>query len=445
MNFKRMADFVDSLTINFLEFIDVLRIAGVRVSITETLDAFRAMTFIDIMNKDMFRIAVSACIAKSEEEKKIFDETFKRFFISSEIKKKQLNEVVQRHEQNKQDILKEASELKFKDRQIEIKDEYKEIYSNLSQTDKNSILEFLEKTSLGKNVKNEFMTIVEQIISSKLKSLKQKSGKNHIRRNGIYLSSPSEAGFIVEQVIQNIKSIDSLLYKNISEFNDDDIPKVLQLIKQLMEKYKLNSRKYRKTNKKKRLDLKSTIRSNLSKGNIQFNLIYKTKTRRKDKYFMLCDVSASMFKFSGFVLQFMLGMSSGNSLVESFIFSEGISHINMKAVNNISFEEQVMNSPIWRKGTNLSKSLTDLQQKSKAFLSSSTVLIIVSDAKTVEAQLAIEKLKKIKKKVKNVLWFNPIPESDWINNKNIEDFQKYCDIYDCSTLDKLQKTFARIK
>jgi uncharacterized protein len=403
------------------------------------------MTFIDIMNKDMFRVAVCACIAKSEEEKKIFEETFSRFFISSEIKEKQLSEVIQRQEQNKQEILKEASELKFKDRQIEIKDEYKEVYSNLSQTDKNSILEFLEKTSSGKNVKNEFLPIVEQIINSKLKSLKQKSGRNHLGQSDIYLSSPSEAGFIAEQVIENVKSMDSLLYKNISEFKDEEIPKVLQLIKQLMEKYKLSSRKFRKTNKKRRLDLKSTIRSNLSKGNIQFDLIYKTKTRRKDKYFMLCDVSASMFKFSGFVLQFMQGMSSGNSSVESFIFSEGISQINMKSVSNISFEEKVMNSPIWRKGTNLSKSLTDLQQKSKAFLSSSTVLIIVSDAKTVEAQSAIEKLKKIKKKVKSVLWFNPIPESDWINNKNIEGFQKYCNIYDCSTLDKLQKTLTSIK
>jgi uncharacterized protein len=446
MNFKRMADIVDSLTINFLEFIEVLKMSGARVSISEVIDAFYAMTFIDIMNKEMVRVAVSTCIAKSEEEKRIFDETFDRFFISSEIKTKQANEILYKHEEKKQEILKEASNLKFKGQEIEIKEEHKEAYANLSQDDKNNILEFLDKTSTGKNVKMEFMPVVEKIINSKLKSLKNKAIADYSTSRDVFSKLPSEAGLIAEQVVENLKRENDLLYKNFSELNEDNMPKVMQLINNFIEKYKRNSQRYKKTNKKKRLDLKTTIRSNLNTGSVLFKLKYKTKPRKKDKYLLFCDVSASMVRFSGFVFQFVLGMSSGNSLVKAFIFSEGISHINPDERRSTrSFEEQVTNSPIWRKGTDLSKSLDELQQNKKVFFDSSTILIIVSDAKTVEAPAAIEKLKDIKKKVKRILWFNPIPESDWPGIKDMEGFKKYCDIYDCSTLDKLQKTLGKIK
>jgi len=435
-----VAVLIDSLTINFLEFIEVLKLAGVRVSISEILDAYKAMTYIDIMNKEVFKAAISTCIAKSEEEKAIFSEAFNRFFISSDLKTQEVEELIQKQETKKQEILKEISDLKFKGEQVEVVDELKEVYSNLDQNDKKSIVAFLDKTSSGKNVKNQFLPIVEQIIHSKLKSLKQNSVTENTIQRGAFSNVPSEAGYIAEQVVENIKRENSILYKNISEFNQNDISKALQLIKLFIVKYRRANSRYKKTNKKKRLDLKTTIRKNLNTGCVQFNLKYKMKPRKKDKYILLCDVSASMFKFSSFVLQFMLGMSSGNSLMETFIFSDGIYHINTRALsNNQSFEEMVINSPIWRKGTNISRSLNDLEDRGRAYFHSSIVYIIISDAKTVDAALAVEKLKSIRAKVKNILWFNPIPEIEWTRIKHIQGFKECCEIYDCSTLDKLER------
>lgn len=436
---------MDSLTINFLDFIEVLKLAGVRVSISEVLDAYQAMTYINIMDKEIVKAAVSTCLAKSQEEKKIFSEVFYRFFISAELKTQEVNEVRQIQENNKQEILKEVSDLKFKGEEIELQDELKQVYANLSEEDKKSILEFLEKTSSGRNVKNEFKPVVENIIQSKLKSLKQKTLSNYSGLQDAFSGLPSAADLIADRAIETVKSENSVLHKNISEFDENDIPKALQLIKSFIEMYNRSNRRYRKTNKKKRLDLKATIRKNFSTGSVQFNLKYKMKPRKIDKYILLCDVSASMFKFSSFVLQFMVGMNSGNSLMETFIFSEGVYHINTRTLsNNLSFEEQVTNSTIWRKGTNISTALNELEAGGKAYLHASTVLIIVSDGRTVEAAAAVEKLKNIKTKVKTVLWFNPIPEREWTSTREIEDFKKYCKVFDCSTLDKLQRTLGNI-
>ena len=440
-----MAGIVDSLTKNLLEFFDCLRMAGVRVSISEILDVFIALTYIDVMNKEMVRVTVSSFVAKSEEEKKIFNEAFYRFFIPAEIKKQQGNEINRQMKQEKEEILREVSELKFKDQPIEIKEENKQIYSSLSKADKESILEFLKKTSTGKNVKTDFLPIVEQMINSKLISLQQKSNAGPVKSRNVFSAIPSEAGLLAQQVNEKLKEENNLLYKSISDIKEDQIPRVLQLIKDFIKKYRKISRKFRKTNKKKRLDLKSTIRSNQKTGGIQFNLEYKTKPRKKVKYLMLCDVSASMIKFSSFVFQFIMGMSSGNSLVDTYIFSEGVANIKVNAfLSGSTFEKQVKESPIWNKGTNLYTSLKDLEGLNKKIFSPATILIIVSDAKTVDGGPAIEKLQSLKAKMKSILWFNPIPESEWGGIKDMEGFKKYCKVFDCSTLDKLQKTLTNI-
>ena len=54
------------------DFITVLRRAGVRVSISESLDAVAAAQIMGYDNRRLFKEALSASLAKSHAEKNIF-------------------------------------------------------------------------------------------------------------------------------------------------------------------------------------------------------------------------------------------------------------------------------------------------------------------------------------------------------------------------------------
>ncbi|MGH9426306.1 MAG: CopG family ribbon-helix-helix protein, partial [Terriglobia bacterium] len=62
-----------------LRFINELRTAGLRISISESMDALRAVAAIGV-ERDMFCEALAACLVKEEEDRLVFDETFARFF-----------------------------------------------------------------------------------------------------------------------------------------------------------------------------------------------------------------------------------------------------------------------------------------------------------------------------------------------------------------------------
>src|SRR5581483_12505366 len=64
-----------------LEFADELRREGMPVGTSELLDAFEALTRLSWTGQEDFREALAATIAKSQEDRRVFELVFDRFFF----------------------------------------------------------------------------------------------------------------------------------------------------------------------------------------------------------------------------------------------------------------------------------------------------------------------------------------------------------------------------
>jgi uncharacterized protein len=426
---------------NIIEFINVLRLTGVRVSTSETLDAIQSLKFIDISDRIQVKTALSACLSKSEQENVIFSETFDKFFINSEDKRAYIEKELELRKQKKEAVIEKVSELKFQDEAVRIKEDLQEVYAALPEEERQSIIDFLSMTSKGKNVKPQFKPIVENMLEGKLNKLKQKYGDLIKPEQTIPKGCASEAGIIAGDVLEEVRRDNELLFKNLSQISDEEVPKVIRLIKLITQRLKKSiARRYKSSNKKESLDFRKTIHLNLATGNVQFRLKFKKRPKHKEKICMLCDVSASMYRFSGFALQFIIGMHSGAIGVESYIFSQDTEHIKLDSyVNAASFEQQVKRSPVWKQGTNINKALEYILGDARGVLNSSTIVIVVSDAKTIDSDKTIDSLKKLQAKVKRILWLNPVNEAEWGRTTGIYGYKKYSKMLDSSSLDRLSK------
>ena len=432
---------------NIIEFIDILRTAGIRVGNSESIDAINALNHVDLLSREEVRAALSACLAKSEDDKKVFSEAFDRFFINAVKRAEYIQSAIHDLEQKRLEITEKALELKFKDQNIVLDDQLKEIYAAMPEKERQSIRDFLDKTTSGKNVKNDFKPIAESIIQSKLKSLKNKYANSPPARADVHGNTASEAGIIAEDVMDALRRDNELLYKNLGKMSDKDVPGVIRLIKVMTERLLRNmSRRKKNSSKRARLDFSRTMNCSLTTGGVPFRLKYKRKLKLKYHYLILCDVSASMHRFSGFVLQFISGLHSTLFNTDCYLFSQEVEHININGFGNaMQFEQQVVNSPVWRKGTDISKALGTIMNDSSAALNSSVVVLIVSDAKTVQVDKTIEHLKKLALSVKKIIWLNPIPEVEWADIKSIDEYCEVSYMMDCSTLDKLQTAVSGIE
>ncbi len=64
-----------------IEFTNVLRRNGVRVSLSENIDAFRAIDLLGIEDSSQFRAALRTTLVKRAIDLRPFDELFDLFFL----------------------------------------------------------------------------------------------------------------------------------------------------------------------------------------------------------------------------------------------------------------------------------------------------------------------------------------------------------------------------
>ncbi|MDF3000395.1 MAG: hypothetical protein K0Q48_514 [Bacillota bacterium] len=435
----------DLLLNNLLRFFEVLRTAGVRVSLSEAIDAIKALTCVEVMDRAAVKAALSACVAKSETERKIFSECFERFFINPVKKNNYITHKSQAREQRKLDIIERASELQYQGQELDLSDELKEVYSKITVSERQSILDYLERSSMGKNMKSHFKPITENVVKGKLNNLKNKYKKPHEHHQcSIFYSPVSEAGIIAEDAEEAIRGENSLIYKSLSTIEDKDMPAVIQLIRAMAERLRKSTKSRLRTSGRAGLDFKRTISSSIASGGTLFRLKYKRKHGPKQRILTLSDVSASMYRFSGFVLKFISCLHAEVSSADNYVFSTGIEKLNIRSfTTSTDIEQEITRSKVWKKGTDIGQAIRHILTDRFAIVNSSTVVIIVSDAKTLNVSKATEDLKQLAAKVKQIYWLNPIHESDWSEIAGLDGFKQHCIMIDSSNLDKLSRASER--
>ena len=93
--------------------------------------------------------------------------------------------------------------------------------------------------------------------------------------------------------------------------------------------------------------------------------------------------------------------------------------------------------------TNLAKALETLQKKFPSFLSKQTLLLIVSDAQTLEGERAAALLAGIRRQVRQVLWLNTLPERRWQETPHVKAFLPSCEMYECFTHGHLTQILSK--
>ena len=73
-----------------------------------------------------------------------------------------------------------------------------------------------------------------------------------------------------------------------------------------------------------------------------------------------------------------------------------------------------------------------------------TIVIIVSDTKTVRHRDAVQELSKLKSKVKEIIWFNTLPRQEWEDSVTVKTFSQIVEMHPCNTLSDLQKALYKL-
>lgn len=454
---------------SLVKFINILRRQGIRTSVSESRDALEALAQVDILDRDQVMVALSSTLVKSHHDRNVFNKVFDDFFSVPEIKMQGPDPKGIGYAGMGSEPEEAGDGPAFAQKHAE-RDWGKEFLDHARQAvEQNEKLAI--KPGWTKRQKKQFLETVTRMRgetgnpgtsaplarkSEKSLDLWHEEVKRQVEQSGAALPQNFHSA-IKDKLSDTYASLapssgarseeDSILFTDMKKISDKDLPRVILFIKKLSRRLATRiSRRYLKRRRQGRLDIRRTIRRNISFGGTMIDLKYHSRKVQKPRIILICDVSGSMARYAIFTIQFIYGLSNVVRGIESFIFSEDIERVTPYFKKGAGFANTmsslVEKSNQWGLGTNLYKSLETFLEKHRRLLSPSVFVLIVSDAQTVQPLKAAADLKEIRSRVKDIIWLNTMPRKDWRWALGIDEFQKYCRMFECSTLDQLNKVLS---
>ena len=402
-------------------FSRMLRREGLSVSTKETADAAQILVALGLEDREQVKTALRTVYAKSREEQLKFDRVFDGFFISEEAMRRQAQEQMRREAEMEKARREAEEELNLNGQPMDLTEDQLDTYAAMPEDAREKLRKFMNRYR-GNAERNPelYSNFIHSVFA---KTLLEQQMRMEDASIGVEAADP-ELG---------------LLYRDISQFKDTEIPKAIAIIQTVSRQINGElTAKRSKGGRSAKLDFRRTIRKGLETGGSFYRLKYKRKPNRKKHLVLLCDVSGSMMQFSEFALRFIQCLNQVSESSRVFLFSEEMVEADTFSLQNMDlFRDYVRSSGIYGKGTDLGSALAKLCAMQPAALNSSTTLLILSDTKTIDQPRAIGSFLEAKRQAGKVLWLNPIPEVHWPHVRSIQTFASLCSMVSCSTLQSL--------
>ena len=399
----------------------ILRQEGLFVSPAETEDAVSILLELGVADRETVKAALRTVYAKSREQQLRFDRVFDSFFLSEDA----IRAIDQKHREEElaRAQARQQAEQELRDAQPEYRydDAQREAFSMLSEQEKERLRKLRDKY-LNDDSRNP--RLYEGMIHS------------------IISRSIMEQQMLMEDAAVGRAAIDpemGLLFRDITLFEDNEIPKAVVYIQDIARRINGELTQRRKqTGRSAALDFRATIRKGLETGGSFYRLAYRKRRARRRQLVVLCDVSGSMIQFSEFVLRFIQSLNQASGASRVFLFSEELHEADAFHLQNMDlFRDYVRRSGVYGRGTDLGGALKKINDLRPPALSPATMLLIISDTKTVNQPLAVQELLRARSKAGKVFWLNPIPERKWKFIGSVQAMAELCTMISCSTLQEL--------
>jgi uncharacterized protein with von Willebrand factor type A (vWA) domain len=403
----------NSFLSNIVTFLELLRASGFLLAPDEAAEVIQVMSKVNICDREQVRLAWMALLAKSQRQQRQFNQHFNDFFIGSEDHANQDEQAIQA-EEPRQPIIEESREELGPD----ISEEVAEVYADAQGVRQNWMKNMLEVAR-----------------SEKRNSELMEAYLNKMARGWLVAS----AGVGLKPMAEANSDDDDLIHKELSRISEDETARALHLIELIIAQLNRSlDRRHKRKGGRGLPDVRATIHASLRTGGIPMKPMYKKRPRAQRNLVLLCDVSESMLRFSGFALRFISGLARSSGKLRAFIFSEGVEEIG--SYDYQTFTALVRASELWRLGTNIGEALGYLLDKRPPVLLANTTLVVLSDAWTVNRPLVLSNIERCSRQTRQIIWLNP----DRTENDLVQELDKFSTMLNVGSLDDLVNASAAI-
>ena len=233
----------------------------------------------------------------------------------------------------------------------------------------------------------------------------------------------------------------------------DQIVAMREVIGPLARKMAARLAERRRHRRRGTVDIRRTMRRSLGTGGVPVDLAFRKPRPSKPELFVLADISGSVATFAAFTLQLMFALRSQFSRVRSFVFVDGVDEVTdiLSRAQDIVQATGYINangSGVWLDGrSDYGHAFEAFWRNWGAQVRKRTTVIVLGDARSNYHQPAEAALKAVSNRAAHVIWLNPEPQAAWNSGDSIIDrYAPYCNmVCECRNIRQLRSFVAELE
>jgi uncharacterized protein len=439
------------LAARILEFGEELRSEGVAVGTSELLDAFSVLGEISWTDPVDFREALAATLAKSQEDRRIFELVFERYFFRA-AELAAVREGVREEGGIDPDQVNAEMDMETL-RQL--------IAEALRDGDEGRMRDLarLAIAAFGRQGEGS------GVIGVDVQRIRRQLGLRSEAQPDLPPEDPRHEGLPrdeirrFEQILRReleraqIERTEQLppsrplneLDRALPSGPLQDLAAVHRVVAQLKRRLKTQGQEARGRKRRAHVDMRKTMRASLEYGGVPVNIKLKPVRPRRPEIFVLCDVSTSVTSASVFFLSVMHALHDSFRKMRSFVFIERISEVTDIFAKERDF--RAVSEAIGRDAgvadisgyTDYGRVWREFRDQVEDELHPRATVIVLGDARTNGRDPAAPIFGSITEKAGRTFWLNPEPRLYWnYGDSVIAAYENYCEAYECWTTRQLE-------
>jgi uncharacterized protein len=427
-------------------FCDELRGEGVPVGTAELLDAFSALEAVPWSDPADFREALAATIAKSQEDRRIFELIFERYFFraaEAEAVEREVREERRYEGGERLDLeqLREAIRQAIaRGNDGEMRDAARLAIAAFGRRGEGSGV-------VGVDVQRIRRTLGLQVgARDGADDDEPRLEREQIQRFERHLRRELERALI--ERTQKLPPSRPLaeLDRALPTSPTQDLAAVHRAVAQLKKRLATLGHEQRGRRRQATVDMRRTMRASLETGGVPLRLRYRPRRPRRPEIYVLCDVSTSVTSASVFFLSVLHALHDSFRKLRSFVFIERISEVTEVFERERDF--RAISERISREGgvadvsgyTDYGRVWLEFLEEISEDLDPRSTVIVLGDARTNGREPHAEVFARIAERAGRTFWLNPEPKLYWNYGDSVMDaYERHCTAaFECWTTKHLE-------
>ncbi len=426
-------------------FCEELRGEGVPVGTAELLDAFEALGVVPWTEPTDFREALAATIAKSQEDRRVFELLFDRFFFRAA--------EAEALEQG----IREERRYDGGDR-LDLDQLREAIRAAIAEGSDGEMRDAARLAIAAFGRQGEGSGVVGVDVQRIRRTLGLQAGNRDAEGDDVQLDREQIQAFerhlrreLERALIERTEKMPpsrplAELDRALPTSPTQDLAAVHRAVTQLKRRLATLGHEQRGRKRASAVDMRRTMRASLETGGVPLRLKYRPKRPRRPEIYVLCDVSTSVTSASVFFLSVLHALHDSFRKLRSFVFIERISEVTEVFERERDF--RAISEKISREGgvadvsgyTDYGRVWLEFYDEISEDLDPRSTVIVLGDARTNGREPHAEIFARISERAGRTFWLNPEPRLYWNYGDSVMSaYERHCDAaFECWTTKHLE-------